>query len=273
MMFRQLFREPLLYFFAIGSALLLVDQARATQSSRPEVIEIPADYEAVLRKQLADEGKNLTQDDLNGYIDAFVTDEVLYREALKLGLEKSDTIVRRRLIQKMMFILKDSAEPSLSDSELQAWLDAHPSEYLTPERRVFEHVFVSRQRHDDAKADAEAAVLSLRQDDKVEGDPAPIEVGLNPTTKEACSAAYGKAFADALWSLPLNDWSEPVPSVFGYHIVRMTEVIPATQQKLENIKNRLSARVRNERREEAYRQKLKELIAKTTIVRVDEGSP
>jgi hypothetical protein len=157
----RLLREPLLHFAVLGVALFALHRQLApADESQP--ITVDANLTAALRADHQRRtGATPTAEEEDALLERHLDSEVLYRAALDLGLERGDVIVRRRLIQKMEFILENAQpRPEPPDTELQAYLEAHAERYALPERLSLTHVFVSNER---AGGQAVAETEALRQ--------------------------------------------------------------------------------------------------------------
>ena len=165
----------------------------------------------------------------------FVREEVLYREALALGLDRDDLVVRRRLVQKMeMLALRD--RPEISESDLMDHYLAHRADYTMPESVSFWHAFFSTAaRGAEARAAAEAALVDVRDGvahvdvrDGVAhgasglGDPPPMPPEVDDWTRPMVEARFGVDFAASVFEAGPGGWSGPVASPYGYHLVLVT---------------------------------------------------
>src|SRR5262245_9650785 len=141
---RTIGREPVLHFAVLGAAIFAVYRAVAPPA-RPTttIVLTEAMVDGLRQDYLRRTGTPPSPEEATALIDRFVDSEVLYREALALGLDRGDIIVRRRLVQKMEF-LTEGLEPidAPTDRELQAYLDAHAARYAQPARVALTHVFV-----------------------------------------------------------------------------------------------------------------------------------
>jgi parvulin-like peptidyl-prolyl isomerase len=161
----------------------------------------------------------------------FVREEVLYREALALGLDRDDLVVRRRLVQKMeMLALRDG--PGVSDPDLMNHYLAHRADYALPESVSFRHVFFSAAaRGADAQAAAGAALGDLRDRGASGasgvGDPPPVPPEVSDWTRSMVEARFGTGFAASVFEAGPGGWSGPVASAYGYHLVLVTRRAPA----------------------------------------------
>src|SRR5262249_4884420 len=153
----------------------------------------------------------------------YIDNEVLYREALELGLDRGDIIVRRRLVQKMEFLTEGlDPVPEPTDTELQAYLDAHAEHYLQPDRVTLTHVFASNDRHGAATATlAEQWGEQLRAgaDPATLGDPFLRGRELAAVSERDLAGILGNAFAAHVMQLPVGTWSAPIASSYGLHLV------------------------------------------------------
>ncbi len=200
-------RHALLLFLALGAALFTVDGLRRA----PLPLTPP---------EVAGEGATAAQ---------WLEDEVLYREALTLGLDDGDLIVRRRLVQKMRQLLEtgvDVAEPS--EADLRAWIDAHAGRYGGMARISLDHVFLSRSLRTGSLAEVvEQIGTQLRSgavtDLTTLSDPHPAGTQLTQRSARELESLFGTALIAPLGELPLDRWEGPLPSALGFHFVRIRE--------------------------------------------------
>jgi len=203
-------------------------------------------------------GRMPSATDEKSMIEAYVADEILVREALALGLDRGDVVVRRRLMQKMEFLLENTEPvPDPTDAELEAFVAAHSDRYATPARVTFTHVFVSSERAG-ANTDAVAAGLRDRLDAGADpaalGDPFLRGRELRLHSQSEIAGIFGPQFAAAVMQLPENVWSQPIRSTFGAHVVRVTEKKPGTAPALATMRQRVERDWKDERRQELNRE-------------------
>jgi hypothetical protein len=239
-------------------------------------IVVPADALAGLREDFRRRtGRMASTTDEQAMLEAYVDDEVLVREALALGLDRGDVIVRRRLIQKMEFLL-ESTEPIAppSDAELERHLAAHRERYASPARVSLTHVFVSSTRAG-ARAEAEAGELRARleagTDPATLGDPFLRGREFRLHAEGELAAIFGAPFAAEAMRLGEGGWSAPIRSSFGWHLVRVSEKRPRTEPVLADVRAQVERDWRAERRAALDRDARARLRGRY-VVRV-EGSP
>ena len=178
------------------------------------------------------------------FVADFVREEVLYREALTLGLDRDDLVVRRRLVQKMeMLALRDG--PGISESDLMDHYLAHRADYVLPESVSFRHVFFSVAiRGADART-AAGATLGQVRDHGVPGvsglgDPPPMPPEVSDWTRPMVEARFGTDFAGAVFRAELGGWSGPVASAYGHHLVYVTRRAAAQVPDFAEVAGRIA---------------------------------
>lgn len=250
---RRWWREPLLHFLLIGAVLYAADAA-SSAGADGTTDEAPIVVGPALSGAPPDE------------VARYVEREALYREARRLGLDRGDLIIRRRLIQKMEFLIDDLAAPAPpTEAELQAWLAAHADRYRRPRRVTIEHVYFSRDRRGEAaEADARRA---LADPEGAAGDPYLGGRVLRGRTESDLARELGGAFAAAVVDLEPGRWHGPIPSAYGLHLVRVTAVEPARAATLDEVRARVEADLREARRAEAAAAARREIVARYRVVR------
>jgi parvulin-like peptidyl-prolyl isomerase len=186
--------------------------------------------------------------------DRTLDEEHLYQAALTLGFD-DDLVVRRLLQEKMRLILASQARvPPPSETELQAYLEAHASAFEMAAATSFTHVFLSARVHGPRLGDDAAAMAaSLRASDLAPeraaalSDPFPLGLEVKLHSQEAIARQFGDAFARAIEALPPGRWSVPIRSPFGVHIVRLSERRSAQLPPLESVRRRVQIALQQER--------------------------
>jgi peptidyl-prolyl cis-trans isomerase C len=221
---QRCFREPLLYFLLIGFGLFWLYNGLNSSPATPipQRIEItPQDIQRIEISWLARWQRPPTDQQLHGMLDEFVKEEILYREALKLGLDKNDTIVRRRLAQKMDFLAEDIAtlrEPK--PGELEEWYVQHQDQYAPPALATFRHLFFASDKRGSAtQAQAQAALANPTGPDTAQSDAFIFESSYTEQTHDQVARTFGSKFAIALFQQAPGKWVGPLESGFGWHLV------------------------------------------------------
>jgi len=275
----KILREPLLHFLALGLGLfVLFALVRSDDPElRNEIVVTQARIEQIAELWSRTWQRPPTQMELEGLIEEYIREEVLYREALAMGLDENDTIVRRRLRQKIEFLTDDlTAAVEPGEEVLQAFLDANLDSFRTPARLSFEHVYLSPDRRGEKLNEDAAAILADLRSDTVErstvGDPILLPEELHSTDTLEVERLFGKEFAERILALPQGDWGGPVESAYGSHLVRLHDLEPASIPGLEEVRAQVERDWRAARRAEfgeAFYQGLRERYS----IRVETPDP
>jgi hypothetical protein len=280
---KRLIREPLVHFLLIGAALFVFfDLMGGSDRPRDERIVISAgDIERLAATWHKQWMRPPTARELQGLIEAQVREEVLYREARAMGLDEGDTIVRRRLAQKLEFVAQDlSAQTEPSDQELQDFLDSEPERFRVPVRISFSHVYVSPDRRGPtAEPDALKILDQLRQggDPQGLGDRFMLQNRYADRTIDEIDRLFGTGFGAALEQIEGGAWEGPVASGYGLHLVRIERRLEARMPLLEEIRGKVRDELMSRRRKQANEAMVARLRSKYRVViewpGEEEGGP
>jgi hypothetical protein len=223
----QFLREPLVHFLAIGAALFVLSGllGGATDDSRRIHVDA-ARIDQLAQIFTAQWRRPPSADELEGLVAQHIEEEVLYREALALGLDRDDTIVRRRLAQKMQFMLEDTTPPPTpADADLESFFESHRADFRTPPFLTFTHVYFSSDRRPDAEAVARATLAGLAGVERApeRGDPFMLRHDYADVSRDDVARLFGAEFADRLFELTPGSWQGPVRSGYGWHLVRVLD--------------------------------------------------
>ena len=279
----SLLKEPLLHFLVAGAALFGAHawMNRATEdpnTGKTQQLHIgAADVEWLAGNWTTQWRRAPTQDELRGLITDYLNEQLLAREARALGLEDNDVIVRRRLAQKLTFLIEDTvrrAEPS--EAELQQFYTVHAQRFRSDARISFRHVYFSPQRRANARLDATDALRQLLE----EGAPPPtgelgdrllVETEFHDESRQFISGTFGPDFARAVFSLRPDAWSGPIESGYGLHLVRVSTLQEARLRPLSEVRERVVEEWRREQEKAAKERYLAELRRKYGLV-VDDAT-
>lgn len=233
-------REPLVHFLIAGAAVFALFAWTGGNSVDPSsrVISVDREVQAQLALQFERTmGRSPTDAELDAQIENFVREEVLYREALRLGLDQDDAIVRRRLANKMDMAASARAEAAQPNEEtLQAWFEDNRGQYNSASLSNFEQLYF------DNRSNAEAALPALQNG----GDAISLGEAISlPRSLESASAKevtdfFGADFAASLSTLePDEDWQGPIRSGFGWHVVKLRERSGDQQSAFEDVREQV----------------------------------
>ena len=242
---RRVLGEPLLQFAVAGA---LVFGLRAWLAPPPRAhIDVGAETVAALRlEHERRRGAPATAAEEQALVDTYVHDELLYREALALGLDRGDIVIRRRLVQKMQLLAEGDPADGPDDAEVARWFAAHADRYVLPGTVSFEHVFFSGP---DAPARAAAAATRLAAGADPAGLGEPFVRGRRLVHQAPADvlAAFG---GDVTAGLEPGVWSEPRRSSLGMHLVRVLERAPGRPARLDEVATQAREDCARERRQD-----------------------
>ena len=264
---RSLIREPLLHFLLAGAGLFLLFDfvSEPTAAGDDQIIVTSGQIEHMASLFVKTWQRSPTDEELTGLIDSFILEEVLYREATAIGLDKDDTIIRRRLKQKMEFLVDDFSAADPSDVDLQQFIDGDPERFRADARITFEQVYMA----DPAPGAAEATLEALMNNVPGAFDSAGLS-GLLPRTFEdasetSISSQFGESFGEALFAQETGKWTGPVESPFGIHLVRIEQISDGHVPPLSEIEDAVRRDWLFDRRRDAQEALFEQLRSKYSI--------
>jgi hypothetical protein len=274
----RLLRAPLFHFFIIGASIfafhawITLDTPQEARE-RDQIVVTSGRIEQLAQVFSKTWQRPPTAAELKGFIDAFVKEEIYYREAIKLGLDRDDTLIRRRMQQKMVFLSEPGDEAlTATDAQLDAYREANRAIFQVDPQVAFEQVFInSDAAGKEADAKAQAVLTELR------AAPADVDASsfgdrtllnhANPLASLASIArSFGQDFAEALTRLPRQQWTGPVASPFGLHLVRITAYREARDPPLAEIRDAVLLKWRAEQREAFIAAEYERLRAQYDVV-------
>jgi parvulin-like peptidyl-prolyl cis-trans isomerase-like protein len=267
----RLLQEPLLHFLALGGLLFAAHAAlgpgEETATSLPTIRITAAETEWLREMWTRQWRRPPTDVELRVLVADRLKEEVLAREARALELDVGDTVVRRRLAQKMAFLLDDTvriAEPP--EAELRALYETRPDLVRTPARVSFTQIFF---RGEQGSGRARATLVGLSGNaapPEEQGDRLLLGDAFTDQDGQALTGLFGASFAQAVLELPVGPWSGPIESSYGLHLVRITEASPPRPLPFHEVRERLAEEWRRERQEVAQAQLVEGLIRKHRLV-------
>jgi len=265
----NLLKEPLFHFLLIGAALFLLYGWRSNSSSLSGGQAGTKTAQIVVTQDAIDQINNLfaktwqrqpTEEEQKQLIEDFVRNEIYYREAIAIGLDRDDEVIRRRLRLKMEFIYEDItswAEPT--DEDLKAFMKKHREKYLTDPQLSFRQVYINtNKRGKSAESDARQILAQLTEgaDPDSVGDPTLLEPEVTLSPLRDIRKQFGDEFGRTLLELKPGGWAGPIRSAFGLHMVfvkeRMGGRLPDLKEVRETVKRDWTAERQKELKDAAY---------------------
>jgi hypothetical protein len=253
-------QEPLLHFLLIGAVLFGAYawlNRNGDNAGAPSLRLAESDVAWLKETFALERQREPNEAELRDLVRGFLKEELLARQAQELGLDRDDIVVRRRLAQKMTFLLQDNsrrAAPSGDDlrrlyeaqrSQGDGQARSGPSTLFTRPRISFTHIFFSRERRPDAAADAGAALRELSHLDAAAptpelGDRIAGKSEIRNADERTVANQFGTRFAARLFELDPGPWQGPIESSQGFHLVRVTQLLPAQLRPFDEIRGELT---------------------------------
>lgn len=258
---RRLLKEPLVHFLIAGALVFALLSGRAPDLGERRIV-VDEKVVGALVGRFYDSFRRLpSKEETDGLIADWVRDQVYYREALALGLDQNDEVVVRRMRRKMETLAVADAETRTpSDAELQAMIDKDPARYAEDPRITFQQVYLGADNPEN-RLKAENALTRLRKGETVSGLPAPIPARMENAGSGDTSGLFGDEFTLNLRRLPVGQWTGPVASGLGLHVVRIERRAAAEPPKLAKVRQRVEndwrAGAAAKARDESYQRILK----------------
>lgn len=275
---RRCLREPLLHFLVLGAVLFgiysFLNRGRGGVEPSKQILVSMDDLRVMETYFESQWHRQPTSQEFAAMVEDKVKEEVLYREGLAMGLDKDDTIVKRRMAQKMQFLAEDVAaahEPSTA--ELKAWFDKNKEKFALPSRYSFRHLYFSPdKRGKNAEQDAAAALAKISGQPEnsstaaATGDSFMFQDYYGDRTPSAIAKEFGPQFAVALEKLKPGSWQGPVESGYGWHLIFVDTVIPGRIPAFEEIEPDVKTAWLGEQKATAWQKAYAEMRGKYTVL-------
>src|SRR3954449_6443158 len=238
MRIRTLLGEPMLHFLLIGVALFGAYRwASPGDSGGRRIVITQGVADDLVAQHVAARGREPSTTELNRLIESYVRDEILYREGVRLGLERDDLVVKRRVRQKIEMIAEEDASTRTpTDADLFAYLTANQARFVQPAILTFEQVFLGESKPGPGVVHVVAR-------------PTLLPPRMTRTPADLVAREFGGVFAADLEKAPLGEWVGPIDSSFGAHYVRVSDRPPAVAPQLADVRDHVVREWENERRE------------------------
>ena len=278
----RLVREPLLQFLLVGAGIFVI--AHFVGPSKVTTVRTIV-VDSALTQRLSNlyrvqTGAPPTSEQLDHLVDNEIREEVLYREALRLGLDRDDEIVRRRLAQKIEFLSSDLASvPEPAEATLQRYYERHAAEFTIPGTATFAHIYFSADTRGDtaARQSATATLAQLQSGQGADpshlGDPFSLQSAYADLNQVEVAQMFGHTpFVDALFKEPVGEWRGPFRSGYGWHLIFIRKRIPDAIMDFATAKVRVRDAYLERQKRNVDAQWYDKLKSRYTIVREHSGA-
>ena len=258
---KKLLKEPLVHFILIGIVLFV---AYALINGTDKNAE-DGDRQIVVRTGKIEQLANIftktwqrppTREELQSLVDDFVLEEVYYRKALEMGLDQDDTVVRRRMRQKVEFLSDDTAALIVpTEKELTEYLQAHKQDFRAPSNYSFQQIYFNPDQHgDEPEVYVQQQLSLLRAGSSDIGDVSLLPERFENATANQVDGTFGIGFSGQLDELPLEQWDGPLRSGLGLHLIRIEQRTVGRIPSLEEIRPAVEREWSNQRRTQLRKQ-------------------
>jgi hypothetical protein len=270
---KKVLREPLVHFLLLGGLLFFWFQWKggASGPGTNRIVVTPGQVGNLASGYTKTWSRPPSEDDLKGLIDEYVKEEIATREAMALGLDRDDTVIRQRLRQKLEFLGGDSgASAPPTHSEIEAWVKAHPGAFGGELRLSFRQVFFQKDSRKEAREEAERVLARLRAagpgartDDL--GDATMLPVEMPQSTLSEVGRTFGDDFARRLAEVAAGEWRGPLTSSYGLHLVLVSDRVEAEAPSLAAIGPLVARELLAERQKKELQALYEKLLAKYDV--------
>jgi peptidyl-prolyl cis-trans isomerase C len=273
-------KEPLLHFLLAGAGIYLLfallGQSEADDVALEENTIVVTKGEIDWFAEMWQKKWNRPPSDIEmvGLVRDHLRQTVLYREAVAMGLNKDDVIIRRRMAQKLEFLAQDLITPEEpSEEELQAFFKANIDRYQIPPLLTFTHVFLDPdKRGDDTLTDAEKLKAELIASTTVPdeasdlGDRFMLQAYYPERDEADLSKLFGGEFASSIMALEPEKWHGPILSGYGTHLVYVQARLESPAPTYEQVAERVREDLINQQREKLNEEYIESLLARYEVV-------
>lgn len=238
---RKVLHSPLVHFFALGALIFAAYAVTGDEpvAPAPDVISLTeSEADRLVQNFAATWNRAPTTQELENLMRSWALEEAHVREALALGLDRGDAVIRQRLNQKMQFLAESGAamlEPD--EAMLQTYLEQNPDRFNQPARIALEQIFVPGDRD----ASELLALLENGGDPATLGPATLLPPSFPMTPAPVIDRTFGEGFHEALADLPVGQWQGPIESGYGLHLVRVIERRDAALPPLSETRDRVEA--------------------------------
>ena len=273
---KKLIREPFIHFILLGAAIFLAYHflSARTDNQPGKIVITQGDITSMVIGFSRTWQRPPTREELDGLIRDRVREEVYYREALAMGLDQNDPIIRRRLQQKLQFVTDDVAAPAEpTDAELSEYLKTHADVFRLDRRFTFNQVYLDPAKHREGLArDIEKLLTQLQGHGSSDldltslGDTFLLEHRFEAAPTTEIARQFGDKFAAKLADAPIGQWFGPVESGYGMHLVFVEERTEGRQPELAEVRDAVRREWTNARRLESNEKFFQNLLKHYEVV-------
>jgi len=256
-------KKKILIFFLVGIILYILDisinsnQGNEIYISDQEVLSLVSAWKSQV-------GREPTDDEVYRIINSLIEEEILYREALKLGLDSDDKIIKRRLAQKITFLKQETFGDKLSDEELINFFNTNRENYYIDATYTFSHYFFSSENY--SKIRAKDAYIKVNSSETINADPFFLGKSFANENLKNISRNFGKNFTNSIKETELNQWSSPIESAYGHHLIYISDYKEGYYPIIDEVLNQVKVDLLQSKRDAAIMDYLDEVKTEYVVI-------
>lgn len=264
---KRIVREPVSLFFILGSLLFLFYSAASNYYiKKNNEITISSTQLALLKDSFEKTwNRAVNETELQALIENHIKDEVFYREAVLMGLDKSDLAIKRRLRQIMELVLDDYSSVYPSESQLQKYLSEHPDKFRQDDRISFTHQYFSMDEKQEGVNRLSLLQKGASSDEKYINRLSLIPEQFENESLSEIVRSFGDFFSKQLFKLEKGTWQGPLESAYGWHLVLVSRRSEGIVPPLSEIWDQVEREWALEKKQEMKAQQFEKMRARYTI--------
>ena len=229
-------KQKLLIFFSIGLFIFVIDIV-FNEDSPNKITIYESELDSLINTWITQVGREPTNEEIDGIIKQLIDEEMLYREALKLGLDKNDIIIKRRLAQKISFLKQESISSNPSEEEIKEYYGNHTDDYFVESTYTFSHIYFSEDNQ--AQSRSIKALQSIQQGEEPSlfGDPFLLGKNFSIKTSKELKRSFGDQFSDSIKDLDIKKWDGPISSEYGEHLIFLNSYTDSFLPELSQVRS------------------------------------
>ena len=256
--------KRLFIFLVLGILILIADIAFNSESDNKITI-FESEINSLIGTWVNQVGREPTLQEVDGIIKQLLDEEILYREAIKLGLDKNDIIIKRRLAQKIGFLRQEADSSLPSEEEVSNFYNKNIDKYFVGKRITFSHIYFSSNENDKTMADEALALIRSGSSESDFGEPFLLGKNFSSKSISEIERSFGIRFSEDIQNIPTREWFGPLNSEYGSHLIFVNSISDSFTPSLKDIKNIVINDVILEKQNNSVAEYLKELRNKYQI--------
>lgn len=257
-------KQRLFIFFILGVLILIADISVNNESDEKITI-FESEINSLIDTWVNQVGRDPTLQEVDGIIKQLLDEEILYREAIKLGLDKNDIIIKRRLAQKIGFLRQESDSSLPSNQQVRDFYNLNKDKYFVEKRITFSHIYFSSNETEQEDAKKALILIESGSSETEFGEPFLLGKNFSSKTISEIERSFGKRFSEDIQTIITKQWTGPITSEYGSHLIFLNSISDSFTPSLDEIKNLIINDVILENQNNSAKEYLKQLRNKYQI--------